>query len=174
MAYMPETLSEQIAIVRQVGATGTVTQTMSALDLREHHRFKVRMIGLAYTTSTSKTTATSSTKTATTTASTSVKVSLKVQVATNTGFTGATTLTTVTSTIKSTSTVTAKTSPATGTGKTTATAKATALGSVSYSGTGELVQSQRVAEDRYLRAIVVVTGGSGVAEIWADCDRYKG
>lgn len=168
MAYT-ELLSEQVpAVDLVVTGTGTNSGTGDIIDMSGYHR----IMALAYVTetTTAKTTVTSTA--GTTTASCTAKVKIVVNASTSSAF-GGTSTTVAASTVTLSATGTATASTATGTAKNTANATINQMVAVDVS--GEDVQAQRVAEDRYVRATITLTGvaGAGAGLVMADCARFK-
>ncbi|NIR62400.1 MAG: hypothetical protein GWN61_00720 [candidate division Zixibacteria bacterium] len=170
-----ERLSEQLALQGRLicqTATGTVSGTGAGFDMRDVHQVYALAHGEASTTSKSTTTSAK----CTTTASTNLTLAITIQASTAIGF-GGTPVAVASTSQKYSSTVTATASAATG--KTTATATATINTNLELAVWGSEVQGARAAEDRYVRAIITITGVKGGAGnesfgiVFADTGRYK-
>lgn len=184
MSYT-EKLSEQLATKDVVVAiaTGTSASTGSIIDMQGYHRL-VAIAKARAVSSTTSTTSTAKQATTTATASTSCKVAIKISASTSSAFGGTATVLTTgalggtgsastwTSTFTGKSVVTATNG---GTGKTTASATTTASGELALDVSGELVQSRRAAEDRYVRATITLTGvtDNSAGIVQADTARNK-
>lgn len=144
-----EKLSEQLVVSDQIGVVTTSNGSSAATGSAVDCKKFHRVIGYCI--------ADWTTGGATTTNATA---SVKLVASTNSGFTG--TSTTVTSS-------SAAQSATTTTGSTVA----------SVSASGELIQSQRAAEDRYVKAIITITSGganvnmNGNGMLLGDNSRYK-
>lgn len=149
-------------------ASTTTSATGSAVDAKDNHQAVV----LAYAVRKAKSTTTATTgKTATTTASATVTLSATVQASTSTGFATPTTVISTTTKV-STSSIAKMTKARTSGTKTYATVTATAPVEVNVR--GEAVQSQRAAEDRYIRAKVkIASAANGSANLYLDQGRNK-